>query len=181
MKGNQPKLYQGLLACAAASHSVDVYQHYERGHNRQVHRRTTVYRTLEPWPQQWPGLAAFVVVKRWGVREGEWFCHHQCYISDLSLSAYAFSHLIQGHWSIENQLHWPKDMVLGEDNAPQRAGQAPVNWSTVRNFFINVVRKQGYRSLTKGKRAFANRPKAVLRALQLLTSEDSYPEFSPSV
>jgi predicted transposase YbfD/YdcC len=85
---------------------------------------------------------------------------------DLVLSAEAFLDGIQGHWSIENRLHWPKDVVLNEDRAPQRSGQSPANYSTIRNFFITAARRVGIDSIAAAKRYFANRIDKVLLSLQ---------------
>jgi hypothetical protein len=49
-----------------------------------------------------------------------------------------------------------KDVVLGEDDAPHSQHNAAVNWSILRNFFINVARQLGYQSIVRAKRELAN-------------------------
>lgn len=73
---------------------------------------------------------------------------------------------MRGHWSIENQLHWHKDMVLGEDKAKQRYGHTPANWSMVHNIFVNVAKQLGFQSMATAKRALVNQPQKVLLCLQ---------------
>ncbi len=34
------------------------------------------------------------------------------YISSLTESAQVFAKIIRGHWKIENQLHWVKDVIF---------------------------------------------------------------------
>jgi len=55
-------------------------------------------------------------VERQGKREGKNFEEKAYFISSERLFAEAFLKAIQGHWSIENQLHWVKDVTLKEDN-----------------------------------------------------------------
>jgi len=58
-------------------------------------------------------------VKRQGKREGKNFEEKAYFISSERLFAEAFLKAIQGHWSIENQLHWVKDVTLKEDKPPR--------------------------------------------------------------
>jgi len=45
----------------------------------------------------------------------------------------------QGHWGIENRLHWVKDVTFTEDFPPRRGGNAPVNWAILHTFFITIT------------------------------------------
>ncbi|MCA2658542.1 MAG: hypothetical protein IM496_08445 [Microcystis sp. M049S2] len=58
-------------------------------------------------------------MKRQGKREGKNFEEKTYFISSERLSAEAFLKAIQGHWSIENQLNWVKDVTLKEDKPPR--------------------------------------------------------------
>ncbi|NEQ45702.1 MAG: ISAs1 family transposase [Leptolyngbya sp. SIOISBB] len=168
VKAHQPTLFAWLVAASEAPEPrpCDVAQRQERSHGRWVHRRVSVYEHLGDWPTQWPGLRRWLCVERWGYRDDQPFAQTHYYISDLALSAEAFLEGVQGHWSIENRLHWPKDVVLGEDRAPQRSGQGPANYSTIRNFFISAARRVGIDSVAAAKRHFANRLDKVLLSLQ---------------
>jgi len=165
VKGNQKTLYEGIRAHLATSGPMDVAFTTERGHGREEHRLVSVYDEVEQWQQKWPGIACIIGVYRCGYRGQKLFTDAHYYISDVSGDAQQFAQLVRGHWSIENQLHWPKDVVLGEDSARQKAGDTPANWSFVRNIFVNLARHCGFTSLAKAKRFFANRPRDVLRSL----------------
>jgi hypothetical protein len=67
-----------------------------------------------------------------------------------------FHAIIRGHWSIENRLHWVKDVTFNEDAAPQRGRFAAANWSVVRNFFMTIARSLGFTSMATAKRKLAN-------------------------
>lgn len=155
------------MTTAEQQSPVDVAEHDEHSHGRQVRRRVSCYEQVGHWPKQWPGLKRWFKVERSGTRDGTPFCQTHYYISDLALSAEQCLRHSREHWSIENQLHWPKDVVLGEDTAPQRRGSnAPANWSMVRNFFITAARRAGFASIAQAKRFFANQPQQVLLSLQ---------------
>jgi predicted transposase YbfD/YdcC len=65
-------------------------------------------------------------VERQGKREGKNFEEKAYFISSERLFAEAFLKAIQGHWSIENQLHWVKDVTLKEDKPPRRGVILPL-------------------------------------------------------
>ncbi|NES25846.1 MAG: transposase [Symploca sp. SIO3E6] len=67
-----------------------------------------------------------------------------------------FAHGIRGHWGIENRLHWVKDVVLNEDLSTIHMGDAPANISVVRAIVLNVLRRNGYDSITTAQRFLSN-------------------------
>jgi predicted transposase YbfD/YdcC len=75
-----------------------------------------------------------------------------CYISSLKTTAQEFARGIRGHWSIENCLHWVKDVVLNEDDSTIRLGNAPANLSVIRAIALNVLRRNGHTSITIAQR-----------------------------
>jgi len=38
----------------------------------------------------------------------------------------------RGHWSIENQLHWSRDVIMNEDDSRVRSGHAPQTFAALR-------------------------------------------------
>jgi hypothetical protein len=61
----------------------------------------------------------------------------------------------QGHWGIENRLHWVKDVVLKEDASRVRVGQAPFVLATLRNALVSCLRALGFDSISQARRHFA--------------------------
>jgi predicted transposase YbfD/YdcC len=43
------------------------------------------------------------------------------------------------HWHIENRLHWPRDVILGEDASQVRSGRAPQALAAVRNAVLALL------------------------------------------
>ena len=74
--------------------------------------------------------------------------------------------MVRGHWSIENRLHWPKDVVLHEDETYGRNPNALLNASLLRSITINLLRLNGFQSLTSALRELANQVEKIFRFLQ---------------
>jgi len=61
----------------------------------------------------------------------------------------------RGHWSIENKLHWSRDVIMGEDASRVRSGTAPQTLAALRNTVIALVKRLGHSSLSAARRHFA--------------------------
>jgi predicted transposase YbfD/YdcC len=72
------------------------------------------------------------------------------------LNAAGFAQRIRQHWHIENRLHWVKDVVLKEDQAPLCDGHALTNFAIVRTIALNLFRQHGFDSITQGLRRMAH-------------------------
>jgi len=57
--------------------------------------------------------------------------------------AMALLALIRGHWSIENRLHWVRDVTFDEDRSRVRKGNGPRVMATLRNLAISILRVTG--------------------------------------
>lgn len=44
----------------------------------------------------------------------------------------------RGHWTIENPIHYVRDVTFGEDHSTVRTGHAPDNLATLRNLVIGL-------------------------------------------
>lgn len=165
-KANQPHLYQAIEKAWQQGDAWSCYDYTQQGHGRSVHRRVQVYHPAPPIKAQWSGLASLVVVERSGTRANQPFYERQYYISSLLTCAQGFARLVQGHWGIENRLHWVKDVSLHEDKAPYTDNRAAANWSIVRTFFITLARRLRFTSIATAKRRLANQFEQVFLSLQ---------------
>lgn len=128
----------------------------ENVHSRKVQRECKVFTAPEQMQKKWSGLKTFVVVERQGERDGQPFYERQFYICSQCLEAQQLLADIQGHWGIENRLHWVRDVTFKEDFPLRRGGNAPVNWSILHNFFITIARQLGFRTIPQAQRALSN-------------------------
>ena len=70
--------------------------------------------------------------------------------------------LIQGHWAVENNIHWLRDAVGREDNCRQRDPGAACALALLRTALLAPVRAAGHESLTLFHESCADdRSKAV--------------------
>uniref|UniRef100_UPI0031E3893A ISAs1 family transposase n=1 Tax=Mycobacterium sp. TaxID=1785 RepID=UPI0031E3893A len=72
---------------------------------------------------------------------------------------------VQGHWSIENRLHWVRDVTFAEDGSQVRTGQAPRVMATCRNLVIGILRITGWDNIAAGLRHHARHPDHALKLL----------------
>jgi hypothetical protein len=81
-------------------------------------------------------------------------------------SASRLLELARGHWCIENQLHWVKDVVLGEDACRVRTNDGPQILSGLRNAALRLLHANGLGKIASALRHLAAFP---MKAVQLAT------------
>lgn len=75
---------------------------------------------------------------------------------------------VRRHWQIENRLHWPRDVTLGEDACQVRSGHAPQALAAVRNAVVGLLHWHRVPNLAAALRTNAwSGPAAVLGLLGL--------------
>ncbi len=106
----------------------------------------------------WVGLRCFVQIHRAVAYKHKTTEETAYFISSLpgTTPAADFSKGIRGHWSIENSLHYTKDVTFKEDASKVRTKQAPENISVIRNMAINIFRGAGYTNMAQAIRAVAH-------------------------
>jgi predicted transposase YbfD/YdcC len=72
---------------------------------------------------------------------------------------------VRRHWQIENRLHWPRDVVLGEDACRVRTGNAPQVLAAVRNCVVGLLHRRHLPNLAAAVRAYAWSPGATVLGL----------------
>jgi predicted transposase YbfD/YdcC len=74
---------------------------------------------------------------------------------------------LRGHWRIENQLHWVRDVTFGEDASTARTGSLPRVMASLRNLAIGALRLAGHSSLAAALRHTGRDPARPLAILGL--------------
>ena len=77
-------------------------------------------------------------------------------------------HYWRGHWTIENRVHYVRDVTFAEDACRIHTAQAPLMLTLLRNLLIALVRLSGWRYLPDAIRHFAADPTRALRLLGAL-------------
>jgi predicted transposase YbfD/YdcC len=142
-------------------------------HGRTTTREVKVYQIPAGLFPDWAQAQSLIQVARSGTRiQGKKSRRHQIefherhfYLSSLNYSATEFADAIRGHWSIENRLHWVKDVTLNEDNSIYKGNHAAANWAMVRQFLVSVARHFPSRTLPDALRTIANEVRQVFEVL----------------
>jgi len=167
VKANQGRLYRQLEALVAyrppRQSSTPSLEHQ---HGRKEQRQVMVYSAKGLDTQRWRGVKTVLCVERYRCYQGQDSTHRAFYLSSVATTASLWMEMVRGHWSIDNRLHWPKDVVLNEDDAYGRDANALLNASLFRSITINVLRLNGFDSLTSALRQLANQVDQIFRLLQ---------------
>ena len=70
--------------------------------------------------------------------------------------------LSREHWTIENRLHWVRDVTFDEDRCQVRSGSGPQTLSAIRNAAIGLLRMAGVGNIAAALRRNAARPNIPL-------------------
>jgi len=165
VKGNQPKLY---AACKALPwRDVPARRVTSKGHGRRVTRTIKVV-TAPIWVE-FSGAAQVAQVRRTVTRNGKKTVEVVYLITSADARAACPTTLaawVQGHWGIENRLHYVRDVTFDEDRSQVRTGAAPQVMASLRNLAISLLRLAGWTNIAHALRHHAADNK---RALALLT------------
>lgn len=74
---------------------------------------------------------------------------------------------LRGHWRIENQLHWVRDVDFGEDASTARSGSLPRVMASLRNLAVGALRLAGHPNLAAALRHTGRDPTRPLAILGL--------------
>jgi predicted transposase YbfD/YdcC len=150
LKGNQGGFMQALLLMRLEQTPQQMWATHEVSRDRHITRVLRVYSCGGKFEPDWHGIRTAICLEQTGTRAGKPYRQRRWFISSLLTSVTQFAHLIRNHWHIENPLHWVKDVVLVEDDSPLRHRNAAINTSLCRNIVINLLRCNGFASITRG-------------------------------
>lgn len=77
--------------------------------------------------------------------------------------------LLRNYWTIENGLHYRRDVTFREDATRLTVGDAGHNMAILNNLVIGLCLKHGYQNIASARRLFQAQPKL---AIALLTKKD---------
>jgi predicted transposase YbfD/YdcC len=166
VKANQPTL---LERCAAlAWHNVPVADRTrDRGHGR-IEIRTLKAVSVRHFGFPHAAQVLQVTRKVCDLATRKWHTVVVYAITSLSFQQARparLADLIRRHWSIENGLHWVRDVTFGEDASQLRTRTAPQVMASLRNLAIGVLSRAGPVNLAAALRRHARDPARPLDTL----------------
>jgi predicted transposase YbfD/YdcC len=142
LKANNGPLHQHAQKAfekADAKGEAPFAQTESLGHDRRETRRMS----LAPAPKEGPNLPGLVMFGRMqSLRKtpDRTSKAHTYYVAfSKRCSARAALQIVRTHWSVENNLHWPLDVVFHEDDARTRKDNAPQNLAILRRMAIDIL------------------------------------------
>lgn len=103
-------------------------------------------------------------------RAGELSCETVAILTNLKAEeadATTLQRIVRAHWGIENQLHYVRDVTMGEDASTTRKGEAPQAMAALRNTVIGLIRRSGTSQVASAMRHFSIRVGEALALLGL--------------
>jgi predicted transposase YbfD/YdcC len=165
VKRNRPSLHAALKVLPWKD--IPAHAYTEKTKGRRV-RRTIKTAAVPAWIT-FPGAAVVaqlrrtVVVKKVKTVEVVYVIA-SCEVDPATLAAW-----VQGHWCVENKLHYVRDTAYAEDASRVRTGHAPRIMATLRNTAISLLRLAGHTNIAQALRHHDRRPCKIIR---LLTSDN---------
>jgi len=176
VKKNQATLYEFLeLLFTVPPHPSDqevwdqVGPRSEKGHGR-LETRTLISGNAHIEDVDWPGVAQVIrrECERIELKSGKVTREVSYGLTSLAPSradAAAVEALWRGHWTIENRVHYVRDVSFGEDRGHAAAGATARALASVRNALLYLFRQAGWRLVPD---ALAHYGASVRRALTLV-------------
>ncbi len=156
VKKNQRSLYKYLENISKTEKSFDQAITFDKSHGRKIERKVSVWENQENQADtivnKFSKVKSLIKVERKGIRGKKKYEQIVYYISSKKEKAESVLEKIQGHWKIENQLHWVKDVVMEEDRSLIKNKNAASNISVLKTIGINLFRLLNFTSITKGRR-----------------------------
>lgn len=137
---------------------ISTCEYYDDKHGYQVHRRVELYVNNAQLPKGWKGINRLIKVRRWGHRAGKPFEEVSFYVLSKKInSARIIANAVQGHWSVENNLHWVKDVNLNEDFMTLKKPKNAAILAFLNNIAFNAIAMAGLKPTKDNFAIFSNK------------------------
>jgi predicted transposase YbfD/YdcC len=134
----------------------------DKGHGRVEVRTIETMTKVPPW-LNWPGVQQVCRLTRTRTLNGKTSEETVLAITSLTrvrANAERLLDLSRQHWSIENRLHFVRDVSFGEDACRVRTGHAPQIFAALRNLTLGLIRCTRHRYVPAAFRRFIAHPLA---------------------
>jgi predicted transposase YbfD/YdcC len=142
LKANNAPLFmcvQAAFAAADEKGKLAFHEESEFAHDRHERRRASVIKRPANAPD-FPGLAAVgrIIAERQAGNGKLTKTVHYVVLSKR-LTPIRMLEVTRTYWCVENQLHWPLDVVFREDDARTRKDYGPQNLAIIRRIAIDIL------------------------------------------
>lgn len=137
IKDNRPALLRRVKATLDGAGVKRVRQEEVRNGHTETRHAEVAPAPVIALHEAFPGLAA---VARITIAHDGQPVEPRYYLLSKVFTPARLLKIARAHWGIENQLHWPLDVILDEDGARSRKDHAPQNIAVLRRLALNVAR-----------------------------------------
>ena len=102
----------------------------------------------------WKRLTSVIIVDTQVIREGKETNSRRFFITSHDYAASQALERVRQHWSIENQQHYPLDVLFREDAARTRKGFAAQNLACLRRLALNLLNLDSSFAASKRRKRF---------------------------
>jgi predicted transposase YbfD/YdcC len=154
---------------AQLSKDIQVFSKTNKGHGR-IETRTIYVSALLNDYLEWPHVAQVFRLERtrWHNRYKGKTREIVYGLTDLSQNQVLPKRLLKltrEYWSIENGLHYRRDVTLGEDATRMTKGHAARNMAILNNLVIGLCLRRGYSNVAQARRRFCAHPDLALQLI----------------
>jgi predicted transposase YbfD/YdcC len=170
VKGNQPQLRQDIAMCFESEPLPQEVRGtatmVSKGHGRLETREIVTSAALKGFID-WPGSEQVMQITRTVIclKTGEATTKQVYAITSLPPER-GSPHLLleanRDHWTIENSVHWVRDVQLGEDACAVHKDRAPQVLAALRNVVLALLRLAGHENIAAAIDLYSAQPERAL-------------------
>jgi len=161
-KENQPTVYEDLHDYFEDkdpdSSEWEYYKHVQKGHGRLEVREIWTSTQMNEWfHKDWAGIAQVFKIRRWIKESGKERTEVVYGFTNLTRKLACAEQLLllnKKHWSIENRLHYRRDVTLGEDACQVRMEGAPPVLAAINGGILALMDFLGVKNVASKMRHF---------------------------
>jgi len=176
-KENQPRLFTTIALHfdnPPPTRIIHWVKTEDKGHGRIEIRILETMEATDGWVD-WPGVRQIMrrTTIRKLLRSGKSSTEITYGLTSLDPSQATpaqLERLWRGHWTIENKLHYVRDVTLGEDACQARCGSTPQALAALRNAILDLLRQHGWTRIPDALRYHAARPTEALQLIGAVPS-----------
>jgi hypothetical protein len=146
------------------AHSTTV----ERKRGRKEIRILHVYDPGQVLYEEWPSVKRVISLRRIRTQNGEESDQINFYVTSIDNDdAKAYQRIIRDHWTIENQLHWVKDVIMKEDQTIFHNYRTYTLNTLFRNIVFTLIKLNGHSSIKYTLEGLRSNPKQIISMLRI--------------
>lgn len=173
VKANQPQLWEDIDLCfqsePLAGEARGTATTVSKGHGRLEERTLVTSAALRDYVD-WPGAQQVMRITRTVtyLKTHKTTTEQVYAITSLPPERGSPQFLLEsnrGHWTIENQVHWVRDVQLGEDACAVHKDRAPQVFAALRNVVLALLRLAGQPSVAAAIDFYSAQPERALATI----------------